>query len=86
MQVAVIEFARNQLGWSSANSEEFLAPGATADPAVIVFMPEISKTQMGATMRLGGRKTIFGNVNSRLAKLYPTVVFSSFFFRGIDYS
>jgi CTP synthase len=67
MQVAVIEFARNQLGWTGANSEEFTK---TADPAVIVFMPEISKTHMGATMRLGTRKTVFSDKNCITAKLY----------------
>jgi len=42
-----------------------------ADPAVVIFMPEISKTHMGATMRLGSRKTIFvDKKNSVAAKLY----------------
>lgn len=39
MQIAVIEFARNQMGWTNANSEEF---AKAADPPVIVFMPEVS--------------------------------------------
>ena len=51
MQVAVIEFARNVLGWSDANSSEFDGKSAHR---VIDFMPgqhgEINK---GGTLRLG---------------------------------
>jgi CTP synthase len=50
LQVAVIEVARNVLGWKGANSEEF---NDKAEPKVVVYMPEISKTHMGGTMRLG---------------------------------
>jgi len=59
-----------------ATSEEFIPDVKTP---VIVFMPEISKTHMGGTMRLGLRPTIFepGTENSSLArKLYagaPTI-------------
>jgi CTP synthase len=54
--VAVIEYARNVLNWADANSTEF--DESTAHP-VVMFMPEVSKTHMGGTMRLGQRKTIF---------------------------
>lgn len=54
MQVAVIEYARNVLGLADANSSEF--DSETKNP-VVVFMPEISTTHMGATMRLGSRPT-----------------------------
>lgn len=54
-QVAVIEFARNVLGITDADSTEFNP--ATPHPAV-VFMPEISTQHMGGTMRLGGRRTV----------------------------
>ena len=54
MQVMVIEFARNVLGIKDANSAEFNEN--TSDP-VIVFMPEISQTEKGGTMRLGARAT-----------------------------
>jgi CTP synthase len=37
LQIAVIEFARNVLGWTDANSTEF--DPATPHP-VVVFMPE----------------------------------------------
>lgn len=52
MQVAVIEYARNVCEMKDANSAEF---DEDADPAAIVFMPEISQTHMGGTMRLGLR-------------------------------
>ncbi|KAG2429539.1 hypothetical protein HXX76_010774 [Chlamydomonas incerta] len=67
MQIAVIEFARNVLGLTDANSTEF-AP-ACAHPAV-VFMPEISTTHLGGTMRLGGRRTVLQTMNCMSAKLY----------------
>ena len=56
LQVATIEFCRNVLGIKDATSTEFDADAA--NPAVI-FMPEISKTHLGGTMRLGSRPTIF---------------------------
>jgi len=56
LQIAVIEFCRSVLGWEDANSTEFNEQ--TPHP-VIVFMPEISKTHLGGTMRLGSRPTMF---------------------------
>lgn len=44
--------AQNVLGLKSANSTEF--DPSTVDP-VIEYMPEISRTQLGGTMRLGMR-------------------------------
>lgn len=67
MQIAVIEVARNVLGWKDANSAEFNQQ--TPHP-VIVFMPEISRTHMGGTMRLGKRRTFFTNSDSLAARLY----------------
>ncbi|TIB76418.1 CTP synthase [Wallemia mellicola] len=69
-QVAAIEFARHVLNWSDANSSE-LDPNTKHD--VVVFMPEISKTHLGGTMRLGLRPTVFeeGSENWSIArKLY----------------
>ncbi|KAJ9112331.1 CTP synthase ura7 [Naganishia cerealis] len=68
-QVACIEWARNVCGQSNAQSAE-LVPN-TPDP-VIVFMPEISKTHLGGTMRLGLRPTVFdeGTENSKIRRLY----------------
>jgi len=54
MQVMVIEFARNVLGSKDANSAEF---NENCRDPVIVFMPEISQTEKGGTMRLGTRAT-----------------------------
>lgn len=71
-QIAVIEFARNVLGLKDANSTEF-APG-TQHPAV-VFMPEISTTHKGGTMRLGARRTVLQTVQCISAKLYQKETF-----------
>eukprot|EP00241_Pyramimonas_parkeae_P015471 CAMPEP_0114323128 /NCGR_PEP_ID=MMETSP0059-20121206/27679_1 /TAXON_ID=36894 /ORGANISM="Pyramimonas parkeae, Strain CCMP726" /LENGTH=549 /DNA_ID=CAMNT_0001451321 /DNA_START=156 /DNA_END=1805 /DNA_ORIENTATION=- len=67
MQVAVIEYARNVLGMSQAQSTEFNP--ATPQP-VVVFMPEGSTTHMGGTMRLGSRRTLFQTVDCITSKLY----------------
>ena len=56
LQVAAIEFARNVLNLESAHSEEL---DKTAENPIVVFMPEVSKTHLGGTMRLGSRPTIF---------------------------
>jgi CTP synthase len=55
MQMLVVEYARNVLGWEGAHSVEF--DDQTAHPTV-VFMPEIDKATMGGNMRLGARDTI----------------------------
>lgn len=70
MQIAVIEFARSVLKIEKANSMEF--DSATPHPCVI-FMPEVSKTHMGGTMRLGARRTFFLTRDCMTAKLYKTV-------------
>lgn len=69
MQIAVIEFARNVCGMPEANSAE-LDP-ETKTP-VVIYMPEISKTHMGGTMRLGLRATVFqpNTESSIVRKLY----------------
>lgn len=69
MQIAVIEYARNVCGITAGTSEEF--NGEAADK-LIMFMPEVDKRTMGATMRLGLRPTIFqpGSEWSRLRALY----------------
>jgi CTP synthase len=58
-QLAVVEWARNVCGLPGANSTEF-AEDSACDPAAVVFMPEVSRTHMGGTMRLGLRPTVFG--------------------------
>jgi CTP synthase len=69
MQIAVIEFARNVCGIQGASSEEF---DVEAAERIIMFMPEVDKKTMGATMRLGLRPTLFqpGSEWSRLRALY----------------
>ena len=67
LQVATIEFCRNVLGLKEANSTEF--DENTPNPAVI-FMPEISKTHLGGTMRLGSRPTIFQVEDCMTRRLY----------------
>ncbi|XP_078168921.1 CTP synthase family protein [Carex rostrata] len=70
MQIAVIEFARSVMKLTGANSTEFEPD--TETPCVI-FMPEGSKTHMGATMRLGSRRTYFTTTDCKSAKLYGNV-------------
>lgn len=67
LQTCVIEFCRNELGWTGANSTEF--DEATPHP-VVVFLPEASATVMGGTMRLGSRATIIRDTSAMACKLY----------------
>ncbi|KAF9206900.1 CTP synthase ura7, partial [Podila verticillata] len=69
LQIAVIEFARNVCGMTDANSIEL---DENTKTPVVVYMPEISKTHLGGTMRLGTRPTEFqaGTESSTLRKLY----------------
>ncbi|CAO3692049.1 unnamed protein product [Rhizopus stolonifer] len=69
MQISVIEFARHVCGMAQAQSAEMYPE---AETPVVIYMPEISKTQMGGTMRLGLRPTLFqkGTENSTVRKLY----------------
>ncbi|CAN8018104.1 unnamed protein product [Ixodes persulcatus] len=67
LQCAVIEFSRNVLGWADANSTEI---NPESKHPVIIEMPEHHVGQMGGTMRLGKRKTIFNTHDSILRKLY----------------
>ncbi|MBO5832211.1 MAG: CTP synthase [Alistipes sp.] len=66
MQCAVIEFARNVLGWNDANSSEM----AQSKHAVIDLMEEQKKvTAKGGTMRLGGYPCHLA-AGSRVAEAY----------------
>ncbi|KAF8532489.1 CTP synthase N-terminus-domain-containing protein [Trichophaea hybrida] len=69
MQIAVVEYARNVCHMKNAHSVEVSAD--TPEP-VIIFMPEGSKTHLGATMRLGVRPTVFqpGTEWSKIRQLY----------------
>ena len=67
LQVATIEFCRNVLGFEDSNSTEF--DENCKNPAV-VFMPEISKTHLGGTMRLGSRPTLWQVDDCKIRQLY----------------
>ncbi|XP_063305339.1 CTP synthase 2 isoform X1 [Pelobates fuscus] len=67
MQLAVVEFARNSLDWKDANSTEF---NPNTKTPVVIDMPEHHPGDMGGTMRLGKRKTVFNSDASILKKLY----------------
>ena len=67
LQVATIEFCRNVLGLEGANSTEF---DEEPPHAAVVFMPEISKTHMGGTMRLGTKPTPFLVDDCKIKRLY----------------
>jgi CTP synthase len=69
MQIAVIEYARHVCGLEGANSVEL--DERTSHP-MIIFMPEIDKVNLGGTMRLGARPTIFQEDSdwSKLRALY----------------
>lgn len=69
MQIAVIEFARNVCGITNGTSQEFdRKDGEQAGENIIFYMPEIDKTKLGGTMRLGRRPTHF-QPNSDWSKL-----------------
>ncbi|SFQ98305.1 CTP synthase [Desulfoscipio geothermicus] len=51
MQLAVVEFARNVLGWNAANSSEFNA--RTPYPVIDLLPEQKELDRMGGTMRLG---------------------------------
>lgn len=69
MQIAVIEFARNVCNIPSAASVEWNE--RSPDP-VVIFMPEIDRSTLGGTMRLGIKATHFqpGSEWSKLRALY----------------
>lgn len=69
MQVAVVEYARHVCSLDAASSVEFNEQ--TKEP-VVIHMPEIDRTTMGATQRLGLRPTHFGQDTqwSKIRALY----------------
>ncbi|CAH1956093.1 unnamed protein product [Acanthoscelides obtectus] len=68
-QTAVIEFARNVLKMEGANSTEV---NEDTKYPVVIDMPEHNTGEMGGTMRLGKRSTIFkpSVVPSKINRLY----------------
>lgn len=72
LQIAVIEFARNVCGIKDADSAE---NKPDAEEPVVIYMPEIDKSKLGGTMRLGLRETRFEADTewSKIRKLYGGV-------------
>lgn len=67
LQSAVVEFSRNVLKLDKANSTE--VDPDTPHP-LIIDMPEHNQGQMGGTMRLGKRTTVFTSDKSVMKQLY----------------
>jgi CTP synthase len=65
-QIAVVEYARHVLGLDKATSGEF---DPDAEHPVIVYMPEISQTHLGGTMRLGARRSLL-HANTLASQIY----------------
>uniref|UniRef100_A0A8C5X9Q2 CTP synthase n=1 Tax=Malurus cyaneus samueli TaxID=2593467 RepID=A0A8C5X9Q2_9PASS len=70
MQLAVVEFARSVLGWQGNCTKPFLPFGHLDCLSNVIDMPEHNPGQMGGTMRLGKRRTLFQTKNSIMRKLY----------------
>ncbi len=70
MQIMVIEFARNVLGWQDADSTEFKAE--TRHPVISLLEEQQSTTHMGGTMRLGASPSHLKQ-GSRIAQAYGAV-------------
>ncbi len=76
LQVMVVEFARNELGLTMANSSEFDAGNKpTPDPVIHLMDEQRNVTNMGGTMRLGAyvAELVPG---SQVAALYDKLVVS----------
>lgn len=77
LQIAVIEYARNVLGWQDADSTEFNQK--TQYPVVAMVTEWITgqgtteqrniNSNLGGTMRLGAQKSILSN-NSQISQIY----------------
>ena len=67
LQCAVIEYARNVLGWSDANSTEFAAD--TPHPVICMLEEQKSITYKGGTMRLGAQPCVLQD-DSKAAGCY----------------
>lgn len=69
MQCAVIEFARNVLGLTGANSTEFADD--TSDPVICILEEQKNVTHKGGTMRLGAQPCVL-EPNSQSARCYQS--------------
>lgn len=79
MQVMVIEFARNVLGWTNATSDEV---DEKAEKKVIIKMLEHHQGQMGGTMRLGSRRT---NLHALPEEVAQPKSIASLIYEGVDH-
>ena len=68
LQMAVIEFARNQCGLTGANSEEMTSPELPAYPVIHLLPEQKGVKDKGATMRLGSYpcNLVHGTVSAKL--------------------
>lgn len=73
MQIMVIEAARNQLGWTDANSTEFNQN--TNRPVIDLMADQVHITDKGGTMRLGAYPAMLEE-GSMIANLYGAAVVS----------
>jgi CTP synthase len=69
MQLAVIEFARNVLGWQDANSSEF---ERTAHPVIDLLPEQHGVLDMGGSMRLGNYEAVLAR-GSLAYRLYGSL-------------
>ena len=72
LQVMVIEYSRNVLNWSGANSTEFVPQNPHP---VVIFMPEVNQEIMGGTMRLGARTTVISTTAAANCSTIAAVVY-----------
>ncbi len=58
-QLAVVEFCQSKFGWNAV-TEEYIndLPKMENTKKVIVYMPEVDKSNLGGTMRLGLKRII----------------------------
>lgn len=70
MQLAAVEAVRRVFDEPRANSAEL---DADTPVQACVYMPEVDKTKMGGTMRLGVRKTVIANDGCMASWLYGSL-------------
>lgn len=73
MQIAVIEFARNVLGWADANSREFDEHGKRC--VIDLMIDQRGEVQKGGTMRLGAYPCHIES-GTKLEKIYSKNIIS----------